>query len=163
MDIYELLNKIVINKRFALSSYLFTQADRDELYESDIPLFDILRNISSLGTEIHNSGIKFYPMCIMTDGQRTFSVEDITDDDYEILKAIDFHKIPLVLRALVADILWTQKKEFKASQIAAETYWELFQLLYTDRNNIGTLDMIRRAVCISVQTNQMSLYSRICV
>jgi hypothetical protein len=38
----------------------------------------------------------------------------------------------------------------------------LVELWYTDEDNIGTLDMIRRAVCISVQTNQTSLYSRIC-
>lgn len=162
MDIYELLNKIVINKKIALLSHLFTQADREILDRSDIPLFDILKKISSLGTEIHNSRIKFFPMFVMADEQRTFSVEDITDDDYELLKAIDFQKIPLVLRTLVTDILWTQKKEFKASQIAAEAYWELFQLWYIDSDNIGTLDMIRRAVCISVQTNQMALYSRIC-
>lgn len=162
MDIYELLNKIVINKKFVLSSHLFTQADRYVLDESDIQLFDILKKISSLGTEINNSSIKFHPMLVMADGQRTFSVEDITDDDYEILKAIDLQKIPLVLRTLVADILWTQKKEFKASQIAAEAYWELFQLWYTDSDNIGTLDMIRRAVCISMQTNQTDLYLKIC-
>lgn len=162
MDIYDLLNRIIINKSFALSPHLFTQADRKELDESDRPLFDILKNISSLGTEIHNSGIKFHPMFIMGNGQKTFSVEDITNNDYEILKSIDFQKIPLVLKALIADILWTQKKEFKASQIAAEAYWELFQLWYTDNDNIGTLDIIKRAVCISVQTNQKDLYLRIC-
>lgn len=162
MDIYELLDKIITNKRFELSSHLFTQTDKEILDESDRPLFDILRNISSLGTEIYNSGIMFHPMFIMADGQRTFSIEDITDDNYKMLKAIDFQRVPLVLRALVADILWTQKKEFKASQIAAEAYWELFQFSYTNKDNIGTLDMIRRAVCISVQTNQIDLYSRIC-
>lgn len=162
MDIYELLNKIVINKRFALSPSLFTQVDRDGLDESDVPLFDILRDISSLGAEIHNSSVKFHPMCIMADGRRTFSVEDLTEDHYELLKAIDFRSVPLVLRALVADLLWTQKKEFKASQIAAEAYWELFQLWYTDKGDIEALDMIKRAVCISIQTNQEDLYSGIC-
>jgi hypothetical protein len=162
MDIYELLNKIIVNKRHGLSAKLFTQSDRDSLDDGDIPLFDLLTNISSLGTEIHNSGIKFHPMFVMAGGQRTFAVEDITDNDYEMLKNIDFERVPLVLRALVADILWTQKKEFAASQIAAEAYWKLFELWYTDEDNIGTLDMIRRAVCISVQTNQTSLYLRIC-
>lgn len=162
MDIYELLNKIIPLKRFELSPHLFTQTDKEILNESDIPLFDILRNISSLGTEICNSGIKFHPMLIMADGQRTFSIEDITDDNYELLKDIDFRRVPLVLRALIADILWTQKKNFNASQIASEAYWELFQSWYMNKDNIGTLDMIRRAVCISVQTNQSALYSRIC-
>ena len=56
MDIYELLNKIIVNESFKLSPYLFTQADRDCLDESARPLFDLLKNISSLGTEIHDLG-----------------------------------------------------------------------------------------------------------
>lgn len=163
MDIYELLNKIIVNKGLEVSSCLFTHTDRHKLNEKDRLLFDILRNISSLETEIYNSGIKFYPMFVVADGKRTFSVEDITDKNYEILKAIDFHKLPLVLRTLVGDILWTQKKDFQAAQIAAEAYWDLFQLCYTDENNFRALDMLRRAVCISVQTKQISLYSNICL
>lgn len=162
MDIYELLNKIIVNESFKLSSALFTQADRDRLDENARLLFDLLENISSLGVEIHNSGITFYPMFVMADGRRTFAVEDITDDDYEMLKAIDFERLPLILRSLVADILWTQKKDFAAAQIAAEAYWELCQLWYANGDNLGTLKMVQRAVCISVQTNQTSLYSRIC-
>ena len=162
MDIYELLNKIIVNESFKLSSDLFTQADRESLNENDKPLFDLLKNISSMSIEIYNSGITFHPMFVMVDGRRAFAVEDITDDDYEILKAIDFQRLPLILRSLVADILWTQKKEFQAAKIAAEAYWALCQLWYVDGDDLGTLHMIRRAVCISVQTNQTSLYLRIC-
>lgn len=161
MDIYEVLNRIVTNRRFELSAHMFTQIDREELDEKDKQLFDILKNISSIGTKIYNSGIEFHPMFVTADGNRTFSVEDITDDYYVMLKNMDFQKVPLVLRALVADILWTKKKDFKAAKIAAEAYWDLFQLWYTNSDNVGTLDMIRRAVCISLQTKQIDLYSRI--
>ena len=135
MDIYELLNKIIVNESFKLSSDLFTQADRESLNENDKPLFDLLKNISSMSIEIYNSGITFHPMFVMVDGRRAFAIEDITDDDYEILKAIDFQRLPLVLRSLVADILWTQKKEFQAAKIAAEAYWELCQLWYVEINS----------------------------
>lgn len=162
MDIYGLLNKIILNENFQLSSNLFIQTDRERLDEKDKRLFDILKNISSLGIEIRNSGITFHPKFVMADGRRTFSIEDITDDDYEVLKSVDFKKLPLILRSLVADILWTQKKDFEAAQIAAESYWELCQLWYAGGDDLGTLDMIRRAVCISVQTKQKSLYSQIC-
>ena len=67
----------------------------------------------------------------------------------------------MTLRALIADILWTNKKEFNAAKIAADAYWKLFRLWYTDGDNIGTIDMIRRAVCISVQTKQTTLYNEI--
>lgn len=162
MDIYEELNKIITNKQFTLSTYLFSKIDRETLDENDKNLFDILNNLSSLGTKIHDLEIKFYPMYTMADGKRTFSIEDITDDNYETLKKIDFQRLPLVLRALVADILWTQKKDYDAAKIAAKAYWEIFQSWYNTENNIRMLDMIRRAVCISVQTNQVELYAKIC-
>ena len=162
MSIYELLNMIITNKRFELSSQLFIDEDKERIDEADVPIFDLLKNIASLGRRTHNSGIEFHPMWELADGRRSFSIEDITDDDYEILKSLDFQKLPLTLRALVADILWTEKKDFSISQIASEAYWELFQLWYNEGDNIGTLDMIRRAVNISVQTKQQPLYSKIC-
>ena len=162
MDIYELLNKIIVNESLELSSDLFTQADRDRLDDSDRQLFDLLKNVSSLSMKIYDSEITFYPMFVMVNGRKTFAVEDITDDDYEMLKAINFERLPLVLRSRVADILWTQKKDFTAAQIAAEAYWELCQLWYANGDNLETPNTIQRAVCISVQTNQASLYTRIC-
>lgn len=163
MDIYELLNKIVTNKCFELSPQLFMQANTEQLDENDKHLFDIFKNISSLGIEISSSGIKFHPMFIMANGQRTFAIEDITDSDYKILQSVDYNRLPLTLRSLVADILWTHKKCFEAARIAAESYWEIFQLWYASEERFGTLDMITRAVCISTQTKQRPLFSKICV
>lgn len=162
MDIYTWLNKNILNRRYVLSSNLYTLEARKSIDNNDVLLFDLLKNISSLGREIHNSYVKFHPMFTMADGRRTFSIEDFTEENYELLKNIKFEKVPLILRSLIADVLWTQKKEFFASKIAADSYWELFELWYSDEDNVGTLDMIRRALCISIQTNYISLYSRIC-
>ena len=127
----------------------------------DISIFDLLKNIVSLGTKIHNDGIEFHPMFVMADGSRTFSIEDISEDDYLILHSLKLEKMPLILRALIADILWTNKKEFNAAKIAANAYWELFTLWYRDDDNVGTIDIIRRAVCISAQTKQTLLFEKI--
>lgn len=121
----------------------------------------MLKNISSIGTKISNKGIEFYPIFVMTDGSRTFSIDDISEDDYLALQNLEWNRIPLTLRALIADILWTNKKEFIAAKIAADAYWELFKLWYKDEDNIGALNMIRRAVCISAQTKQKELYNEI--
>lgn len=161
MSIYGLLNQTIKNERYSLASDLFTEADREKLSEEEKRMFDLLKNIASLGTEIHNDGIEFHPMFVMADGSRTFSIEDISEDDYLILHSLELDKMPLTLRALIADILWTNKKEFNAAKIAADAYWKLFRLWYTDGDNIGTIDMIRRAVCISVQTKQTTLYNEI--
>ena len=161
VNIYELLNRIIVNKRYSLSPNLFIEADRTELSEEERSIFDLLKNIVSLRTKIHNDGIEFHPMFVMADGSRTFSIEDISEDDYLILHSLKLEKMPLILRALIADILWTNKKEFNAAKIAANAYWKLFMLWYTDEDNVGTIDMIRRAVCISVQTKQTTLYNEI--
>lgn len=161
VNIYELLNQIIVNKRYLLSPDLFIETYRTELREEEKNIFDLLKNIVSLGTKIHDDGIEFHPMFVMADGSRTFSIEDISEDDYLILHSLELDKMPLILRALIADILWTNKKEFSAAKIAADAYWKLFMLWYTDEDNIGTIDMIRRAVCISVQTKQTTLYNEI--
>lgn len=161
MNIYELLNRIIVNKRYSLSPNLFIEADRTELSEEERSIFDLLKNIVSLGTKIHNDGIEFHPMFVMADGSRTFSIEDISEDDYLILHSLKLEKMPLILRALIADILWTNKKEFNAAKIAANAYWELFTFWYRDDDNVGTIDIIRRAVCISAQTKQTLLFEKI--
>lgn len=161
VNIYELLNRIIVNKRYSLSPNLFIEADRTELSEEEKSIFDLLKNIVSLGTKIHNDGIEFHPMFVMADGSRTFSIEDISEDDYLILHSLKLEKMPLVLRALIADILWTNKKEFNAAKIAANAYWELFTFWYRDDDNVGTIDIIRRAVCISAQTKQTLLFEKI--
>ena len=161
VNIYELLNRIIVNKRYSLSPNLFIEADRTELSEEERSIFDLLKNIVSLGTKIHNDGIEFHPMFVMADGSRTFSIEDISEDDYLILHSLKLEKMPLILRALLADILWTNKKEFNAAKIAANAYWELFTLWYRDDDNVGTIDIIRRAVCISAQTKQTLLFEKI--
>ncbi len=161
VNIYELLNRSIVNKRYSLSPNLFIEADRIELSEEEKSIFDLLKNIVSLGTKIHDDGIEFHPMFVMADGSRTFSIEDISEDDYLILHSLELDKMPLILRALIADILWTNKKEFSAAKTAADAYWKLFMLWYTDEDNVGTIDMIRRAVCISVQTKQTTLYNEI--
>ena len=161
MNIYELLNKIVVNRRHSLSANLFTEEAREELDENEKHIFDLLRNISSLGTKINNKGIEFHPMFVMSDGSRTFSIDDISEDDYLVLKNLELDKIPLILRALIADLLWTKKKKFDAAKIAADAYCQLFKQWYKNEDNIGTLDMIRRAVCIAAQTKQTALYNEI--
>ena len=161
VNIYELLNRIIVNKRYSLSLNLFIEADRTELSEEERSIFDLLKNIVSLGTKIHNDGIEFHPMFVMADGSRTFSIEDISEDDYLILHSLKLEKMPLILRALIADILWTNKKEFNAAKIAANAYWELFTFWYRDDDNVGTIDIIRRAVCISAQTKQTLLFEKI--
>lgn len=161
MNIYEILNKIITEPHYYSMSQLFTNVDKSTIEEKDIRLFDLLNNISSMGTHVSNSGITFNPMFISKDGNRSFAIEDINDEDYQILEKIDLSRLPLALRAIISDILWTQKKNHTASQIAARSYWEVFQLVYKDQKYYKALNPLKRAVCISQQTKFQALYSEI--
>lgn len=161
MNIYNLLNKIIINEPLELSAVLFNQEDRNNLDEDDKELFDILKNISSLNIEIQDQKIIFSPGFEFNGKNRSFNLEDLTEYDYEKLMSIDFDKIPPVLGALLLDILWTQKNDFKAAQKAIEIYWNLFQIWYNLENRFGAIDMFKRALCISFQTKQTSVCSQI--
>ena len=163
MNIYELLNKIIINEKYSLSSELFIQEDREQLCDDEKKIFDLLKNISSICTKIYNTKVEFHPKFVRYDGGRTYSVDDITEDDYRMLLSLELENIPLLLRALISDILWVYKKDYNSSIIAANAYWNLFNLFYKPNDGICSLDMIRRAVCISSQTKQTKLYGEICL
>ncbi|NMB96218.1 MAG: DUF4209 domain-containing protein [Clostridiaceae bacterium] len=164
MDIYELLNKVTKNDNYESPWQLLSRVKRDNLNKSDVPLFELVKNVSSMERIVSNSSVEFCPM-IVTSVNRTFAVEDITENDYKVLMSADIEKLPLIIKALVADILWTQKREFSYSQIAAKAYWQMFKMWYKGENKLEVLDMLRRAVCVSTQTRQTgqtSLYSEIC-
>ena len=162
MNIYKALEKIIIVKPFALGASLFSEDMEAELdSDEDIIIWELLKNISSLGVKITENTVKFYPM-IVWEGKRTFSVEDITDDAYKILECIDFDKIPLNLRVRVADIIWSYKKNYQTAKIAEVSYFELFKLWFSRENWTGTLDIIKRAICISAQINDNEMYEKSC-
>ncbi len=161
MDIYEVLNEIITEPHYHSMSHLFTNVDSSMIEKNDRLLFDLLKNISSMGTHVTNSEITFNPMFTYKDGSRSFAIEDINEADYQMLEKIDFDKLPLALKSLISDILWMQKKNYPASQIAAQSYWEVFQQVYKDRKYYEALNPLKRAVCISQQTKFQTLYSEI--
>lgn len=161
MDIYEVLNGIITEPHYHSMSHLFANVDISTIEENDRLLFNLLKNISSMGTDVTNSEITFHPMVTYKDGSRRFSIEDVNDADYQILEKIDHGRLPLALRSLITDILWTQKKNYPASQIAAQSYWEAFQQVNKDRKNYESLNPLKRAVCIAQQTKFQVLYSEI--
>ena len=69
-----------------------------------------------MALKLLDSGAEFCPMMVI-EGRRTFSVEDLKEDDYTLLRSIDLSKIPLNLRARIADILWLEKKDLKLQKL----------------------------------------------
>ncbi len=162
MNIYDVLNSIIKdNTQYYAMNTLFTKEDMDALDGDDVLLFDVINKISSLGTNVNNDGITFIPRIDLANGNRSFDISDLTENDYKLLESIDLYKLPLALRSLISDILWTQKKNYTASKIAAQSYWEIFEILYDSKDYHNMINPLRRAVCISANTKLQSLYSEI--
>lgn len=161
MDIYEVLNEIITEPHYHSMSRLFANVDNSTIEDNDRILFELLKNISSMGTHVTKNEITFNPMFTFKDGSRSFAIEDITETDYQILEKTELDRLPLALRSLISDILWTQRKNYPASQIAAQSYWESFQQVYKVRKYYEALNPLKRAVCISQQIKFQALYSKI--
>ncbi len=162
MNIYEFLKNNLEVKNYRIPISVFSDELKEKIItDSDKTLFDLINNISSLALKLSDSGAEFCPMMVI-EGKRTFSVEDLKEDDYTLLSLIDLSKIPLNLRARIADILWLEKKDYKAAKIAAESYFELFNLWYDENKWFESLNMIKRAIYISAQINIKELYNNCC-
>lgn len=159
MNIYDLLNECIVIKKFGLNAGVFKDEDKERLdTEEEKLVFDLLKNVSSMAIKVNKNGATFHPFMVW-EGKRTFSIEDLTEDDYKTMEALELEKLPVNVRAQVADVLWTQKKNYKAAIVAAKAYYELFCLLFTDEDWVGTLDMIKRTLFISAQINQKEIYN----
>lgn len=96
-------------------------------------------------------------------GENELIFNDLTEDDYNLLKSLDFEKIPLGIRARITDVLWVCRKDYKAAGIAACSYKELFIKLFDPTHWINCFNMIKRAITISAQIGKgKNLYNKCC-
>lgn len=152
MDIYCLLYKSLGNNdieeyRFDISVCL----SREKLSnENDKRIFDIIcifvcDLLYDEKKDIYESNAE-----IMI-GENKFAFQDLTEEDYNLLKALDFDKIPLGIKARVLDVLWVCRKDYKAAGMAADAYKELFISLFDADKWVKCFKMIKRAIKISAQ------------
>ena len=162
MNIYDLLNSTVsVKKRFDLCSD-FSDKNRDELgAEEEKKVYDLIRNICSMAMSVENDKVEFRPAFIF-DGKRTYALEDISEDEYDQLISLAHQRLPLSIRARVADVLWTQKKKYKLAILASEAYFDLFNVLFDDDDWFVALNMAKRAACISLQIKNKELHNKVC-
>lgn len=157
-----MLQDIVFADKSDLSSALFADERKQELdTKTDKKIFDLMKNISSIALKITDTDVEFFPLIVMN-GKRSFSVEDLEENDYILLYSLNLDYVPLKLKVRISDILWTQKKDYEYAQIAAEAYFDLFNLMFSDDDWVKALDMIKRAICIAAQINQKDLYNSCC-
>lgn len=161
MDIYELINEsYVVRKNKSL--HLYENEKKEKLdTNTDKKLFDLIKNISSLVPEVAENSIKFHPR-FCHEKENAFAIEDLTEEDYVNLATIDLEKLPLTLKARIAEILWTQKKNYHAACTAAKAYLDMFNMSFSDEEWYDTLYLIKRAIFIAAQIRIQELKRKCC-
>lgn len=164
MNLYEVLNSYVeMHPEDIQSSNLFLCINKEKLDNGeDNELFDLLKNICSLRMEVKEKGAVFCPFIVFNNGKRSFSVEDLSDEDYQKLQSIDVSRLPLAVKARLSDIIWTEKHIYQYGETAANAYLELYDRLLADSKYLESLEYIRRSICISIQLNLKEEHEKAC-
>ncbi len=76
-----------------------------------------------------------------------------SEEDFSVLKALDYSKLPLPIRAKIADFLWSEKKLSKEARIAVSSYLTLYNDWFSEDDLIDNLDIMHRVICITAQLN----------
>lgn len=160
MTAYEALNQIE-TKSFVLFGTNAFQQDTALDSENDRQIYDLIKNICNLHAKISVKDIEFQPSIELM-GKRSFGLQDMTEDDFILLESLNLPLLPVNIRARVADLLWTERKIYNCALVAIESYITLFNLLFSDDDWLESLDMIRRALSISIQIKQGEKHDNAC-
>lgn len=160
MTAYEALNQIE-TKSFVLFGTNAFQQDTALDSENDRQIYDLIKNICNLHAKISVKDIEFQPSIELM-GKRSFGLQDMTEDDFILLESLNLPLLPVNIRARVADLLWTERKIYNCALVAIESYITLFNLLFSDDDWLESLNMIRRALSISIQIKQGEKHDNAC-
>lgn len=163
MELYECLNETFDKDTLDAASISSASIPENDLDEPEKRTFKLLLQVVSLGQRYDEKENVFCPRMTWNDGRRTFSLEDMSEEDFGILESLSYEKLPLALRARVTDILWVTRRKYPAGIKAAESYLQLFVDLFDPEQWLACINSIRRAITISAQLGKKNeLFSSIC-
>lgn len=149
MDIYSVLFEIVGEGKKKCERYRFTDEYKDKLgNNAEKDLFEIIKKTCSLYLDFNDEKSGFIPAFVWGD-QRSFALEDLDESSISLLKSINVTKLPLVIKARIADILGLVCKDTEMVKTAAISYRELFELTFDITRWTYCVEMIQRAIEIS--------------
>lgn len=149
MDIYTVLFEIVGEGKKKCEHYRFSDEYKEKLKnDSEKELFEIIKKVCSLYLDFQDDKSSFIPAYIW-ESQRSFALEDLDENGIVLLKSIEMEKLPLVIRARVADVLGLVCKDDEMVKTAAISYRELFELTFDITRWICCVEMIQRAIELS--------------
>ena len=129
-------------------AYLRNAEEHSEKPE-DKAAFAVLSGALSMAYDAQASG--YAPMLVMSDGQRSFSMEDLDDGGAAIIEeALPLFE-PFWIRARLADILWLKTGDHRYAQIAVSANLSLFDASYDPEDWVSCFHAARRAFQIAIK------------
>ncbi|MGV3533323.1 MAG: DUF4209 domain-containing protein [Chthoniobacteraceae bacterium] len=114
-------------------------------------VYGLLHVVASFHPNYDTKGNPYGPMWQGADGTRSLMAEDLTDADLDALRAIleDIHDPEY--RARVGDVLWGNKRDYKAAQIAVRAFLESAERQKTDDLWPPYTDRLERAAQLAAR------------
>lgn len=151
MDIYSFLNQYN-NIEYGLDYELFINYNESDFIQNwDKTIFNLLAKISEIGFRFNEGKIIYNPLFLYEDDSRSFFIDDLSDEDFDLLKEINYNQLSNNVKAFIADFIWSQRKDYEYSNVAINAYYELFKVLKNNINSKFDIDIIRRALFIATQ------------
>lgn len=157
-DIYSVLKEIIVPDRRELYADCFTEKDCERLSEGEQEIFKLLKKLASLGVKYTDGEAVFSPAIEIYGKGRSFGLQDMTEDDYMILEEIKISRLPVLLQARIADILWTERKDYKIVPVAIKAYHELYNITFDLENWPTCLRYIKRSITLAAKTGAKKFY-----
>jgi hypothetical protein len=134
-------------------SLFFAEAKARENAGDDLGrrVYSLLGVISSFFPHYDAEGNPYGPLWTKTDGSRALMAEDLKDSDLDALGGILEEIADPEMRARVGDILWEQRRDFKAAQIAVRAFLDAAASHKTDDLWPPYSDRLQRAAQLSAK------------
>ena len=149
MDIYDLMREVEssnIRCHYIILPNDFTEDGRSKLStDSDKRIFDLLQRLCSATILYRSRRDKKNPKqeCRVPD---SVQVNSFQEDDWRLLKELDWSKFPDALKAYALDVIWLIHHEPDAARNAEEAYFALYHSTFDEDNWVECVDYIYRAV-----------------
>ncbi len=95
---------------------------KDQKDELGVRVYEFFGTINHCSMRAESDTSPYVAKLTYTDGSRSFKPDDLDEQDLDLLEGIVNDIEDSEFRARVADILWVQRKNFKAAQVAVEAF-----------------------------------------
>lgn len=149
----EKLQDIDYEHKYEASSQLKDAAEKAS-DEQDKSALTIIGGALSMG--YNHSDCNYHPLIQLSDGHRSYALEDIDLEAIKVLKeAVDVIS-PAWMRAQLSDIIWIRTSDHSYAEYATSEYISVFENVFDEENWVDCFEAIQHAYNISIKLGKKS-------